>query len=769
MAGEPAPGFDARRREDPPLLTGRGLFVADVARRGTLEACFVRSPHAHATIRAVDPGPAVAEGALLVLTAAELPFGDRALLPRRWHPAIRGGTPPPLARERVRYVGEPLALVVAADGYRARDLAERVRVVYAGAPAVVTPEAAREPGAPRIHETWAGNVAARLEQRVGDAAAALLAAPRRLRHRFRFPRQLPVPLEPRGCLAEPGTPAGGLTLWDSTQVTYHTRANLAALLDLPEALVRVVAPDVGGGFGAKSRTYWEEILVAHAAMRLGRPVRWIEGRLEHLTATTHSRDATVDLEVGYDRDGRLRAARCRAVVDVGAYVHGNGVITAEVLAAQLPGAYRLPDYDAEVLCVGTHKTPLATYRGTGQPEATLAMERMLDLIAKDLGLDPVGVRMRNLLHPAELPYRPGTVLAGAPVVLESGDFPAVLARAVELARERPPVALGPDEALGVGWALGLEVTGLGGPESARVRVGGDGRVEVSSGLTTQGQGQATTLARVCGEVLGVEPDAVAVRLGDTALLPTGKGSFASRGAVVGASAVAEAAARVRQRAVAEAARLLEASPGDLMSQGGRIHPRGSPARGVTLGEVVQGLGAAGVALEAEVLFAPAALGGTYALSAHVATVAVDRLTGACRVLDYAVVHDVGRRLHEAIVDGQVHGGVVEGLAGALLAEMVYDAEGQPLTGSLMDYPLASAALGPPIRIAHLEIRPATNPCGVRGVGEGGTIPVAAAVANAVSRALGEHLHGGEALLCTLPLTPERILRALAAARAPAAG
>ncbi len=753
------------RREDLELLTGRGCFVGDLRRPGLLHGAFVRSPRAHARVVRVDASAASRAGAALVLTAADLPFLARPLVVRRWHPAIRGGLPPPLAHDRVRYAGEAVAFVVAGDRYAAEDLAELVAVDYAPLPAVASPEAAMGPGAPRLHDAWEGNVAARFEQRVGDPAAALAGAARRLRRRFRFPRQAPVPLETRGVLAEPGADGFALTVWVSTQVPYNVRANLAAHLGLAESEVRVVAPHVGGGLGAKSRTYWEEVLVAHAALRLGRPVKWIEDRLEHLVATAHSRDVDVEVDLGYSGEGRILALDARVTVDIGAYVHGNGVITAEVVAAQLPGPYRVPHYRARVLCVGTNKTPLGTYRGAGQPEAAFPLERALDLVAKDLGLAPDEVRRRNLVRPADLPYSPGTTLAGARVTFESGDFPAVLARAVELARsaEADP---GPDEVAGQGLALGLEVTGLGGPEGAQVRLETDGRIVVHSGLSSQGQGQPTTLAQICAEVLGVPLDAVTVRLGDTALLPAGKGTFASRGAVVGGNAVARAAARLREQVLEAAARLLEARADDLVIDAGRIHPRGSPAAAVTLAEVARARAAGGApVLEASELFGVEGDAGTYALSAHVATVAVDRRTGACRLLDYVVVHDVGQTLNPMIVEGQVHGGVVEGIGGALLAELWYDEAGQLASGSLVDYLVPLAPGLPRIRIGHRQTRPTTNPCGVRGVGEGGTVPVAAAIANAVSRALGPGVHAGDEELCRLPLNPERVLRASDAATA----
>jgi aerobic carbon-monoxide dehydrogenase large subunit len=757
-----------RPREDPDLLTGRGCFVDDLHRAGMLHGVFVRSPHAHARVVGVDGADALRAGADLVLTAADLPFRARRLLARRWHPAIRGGAPPALGEDRVRYVGEAVAFVLARDPYAAADLAERVRVEYAPLPVVASPEAAMRADAPPLHEGWEGNVAASFEQRVGDVSVALAGAERRLRRRFRFPRQVPVPLEPRGAVAEAAAGGPALTVWVSSQVPYHVRANVAALLDLPEDQVRVVAPHVGGGLGAKSRAYWEEVLVAYAALRLRRPVKWIEGRCEHMLATAHSRDVEVELDLGYTTGGRLTALDARVVVDVGAYVHGNGIITAEVVAAQLPGPYRLPHYRARVSCVGTNKTPLGTYRGAGQPEATFPLERALDLVAKDLGLSPEEVRRLNLLTARDLPYVPGTTLAGVPVRYESGDFPAVLARAVELGG-RAAGRAETGERVGQGLALGLEVTGFGNHESALARIGTDGHLTVYSGLCTQGQGQPTTFARVSAEILDVPLEAVTVRMGDTALLPYGKGTFASRGAVLGASAVAEATARLRARVIGAAARLLEARPDDLVLAGGRVHPRGSPASAVTLAEIARAVAPGGRlfegdgALEATYIFGTEGDAGTYALSAHVATVAVTPETGECRLLDYAVVHDIGRRLSPEIVDGQVHGGVVEGLGGALWAEFAYDESGQPRAGTLLDYAVPRAEGLPPLRLDHLETRPTTNPCGVRGVGEGGTLPVAAALANAIGRALGPGVHGGDELLCTLPLTCERVRRAAEAA------
>lgn len=766
-----------RRKEDPRLLTGQGRFVADLQPAGTLHGVFVRSPHPHARIGRIDPSPALRAGAILALTAPDLPFLEESLIVRYWHPSIRGGMPLPLARDRVRYVGDPVAFLVATDRYAAEDLAALVAVDYEPLPALTSPHQAMRPGAVRLHEAWDGNVAARFEQRAGDPESALAAAERRMRRRFEFPRQLPMPLETRGCLAQYDATASSLDVWLATQVPHNVRANLAKMLRLPEDNVRVIAPDVGGGFGSKSRTYFEELVVGYASLRLRRPVKWIADRPEDIVATTHSRDIAVEVDAGYARDGRLIAVQATLVADIGAYVHASGVITPEVAGAQLPGPYKLPHYRAEVICVGTNKTPLGTYRGAGQPEAAFPLERLLDLVAKDLNLSPVELRLRNLVGPGELPYSPGTTLGEAPVVFESGDFPAVLRKTVSLGgySSDPVRSEDPTVAIGFGVACGIEVTGYVNYESALVRVDVDGNVTVSCGVCSQGQGQQTTFAQVCADVLGVHLDRITVRLGDTALLAFGKGTFASRGAVMGGNAVAQAAGKVRSLALEAAGRLLKMPPDCLTISAGTIHPVGDTSVALPIGVVARAIAPGGSlfrgeqALEASHVYRSDGPAGTYACSAHVVKVAVNRQTGDVRLLDYVVVHDSGRMLNPTIVEGQIHGGVIEGIGGALLAEALYDDAGQLLSRSWMDYLLPIAADLPPIRQDHLETIPTTNPYGVRGIGEGGTIPAAPAIANAISRALGGHLHGGEDLLCRLPLTPERVLRAcrLAAHESPA--
>ena len=378
------------RKEDYRLLTGRGRFADDVHRDRMVEGVFIRSPMAHAEIVGIDARAAVDAGALLVLTARDLPFLDRQFIVRYWHPSIRGGLPPFLALDRVRYVGEPVAFVVAPDRYLAEDLAALIEIEYRALPAVASAAAARHVDAPQLHPEWTGNIAAQFTQTHGDAEGVLARSRRKIARRYHYARQVPLPLEMRNCVADFDASRRELTVFLSTQSHYNVRQNLATILDLPESNVQVVAEDVGGGFGSKSRPYPEEIIVAHASMLLGRPVKWGEDRFENLQATTHSRAIDTEIELAYDDDGRITALKERLIVDVGAYVFTSGIITAEIAAARCAGPYKIENITIEVVCVGTNKTPIATYRGAGQPEATFPLETALDVIAKSLGMSAHG-------------------------------------------------------------------------------------------------------------------------------------------------------------------------------------------------------------------------------------------------------------------------------------------------------------------------------------------------------------------------------------------
>lgn len=757
------------RKEDARLLRGQARCVDDVHLDRMLHAVFIRSPMPHAEIVGIDGSAALAAGAALVLTAADLPFIDKPWVVRYWHPKIRNGMPKFLATDRVRYVGEPVALLVAEDRYLAEDLAALVEVDYRPLPPLASVEDARAPGAPILHPEWDGNVAAAFRLEQGDADAALAGSVHLAKGRFTFGRQTPLPLECRGVVADYDADRGDLTVWMSTQAHYNVRQNLATVLGLPEYQVRVIAEDVGGGFGAKSRTYAEELVISHASRVLRRPVKWIEDRLENLQATTHSRGVTTEIEIGCDAEGRFTGLRASVVLDLGGYVFTSGIMTAEIAGAHLPNCYRFPHQQIDVQCVGTNKTPIATYRGAGQPEAVFPIESLVDRLAKRAGLAAAELRRRNLVTPADLPHRLGTTIAGLKVAAESGDFPALFEAAVADSGYSEEVQDLPDgRRLAWGLAAAIEASGLVNFETANIRIDGAGLVTVFCGMTTQGQGQPTTYAQVCAEALGVQLDRVAVRMGDTQLVPFGRGAFASRGAIFGANAVLGAAQALRDKALGCAGQLLQCDPGELRIEEGRICRAGAGPTEIDLAAIAQAVGPGGqlfsgdAALEAQYVFKsdqPV----TYGMTVHVAQVSLDPRTGFFAVKDYLVAHDAGRVLNAMIVDGQIVGGAVDGIGGALFSELLYDGEGQLLTGSLADYMVATAPDVPRLRLVHHETRPGTNPLGVRGIGEGGTIAPGAAIANALSRAIDPHGSAQEAGLSVLPLSPERVFAACRAA------
>ena len=758
-------GQSPLRKEDARLLRGGARFVDNVRLDRMAHGAFVRSPFAHAEIVAIDGARALAAGALAVLTARDLPFNDRQWIVRYWHPSIRNGLPKFLAGDRVRFVGEAVAFVVAPDRYRAEDFVQLVEVEYRPLPTIASIASARAEGAMLLHPEWHGNVAAEFEHHNGDAARALATSEHRARRRFRFVRQAPVPLETRGVVADFDAGRRSLTVWLSTQPHYNARQNLSSLLGLAEHDVRVICEDVGGGFGSKSRPYAEEAIAAHASRMLRRPVKWIEDRLENLRATTHSRAMDVDLEIGCDARGRLAALKAEIVVDIGAYVFTSGVATAEVAAAHIANGYRFPNISIAVRCIGTNKTPIGTYRGAGQPEAAFPLECLLDVIAKEIGSSAAELRARNLVRPEDMPYRVGTSLFGNDLVYESADFPGALATAIEAARYTEEVEIAPSgDRVAYGIGCGVETGGLVNFESARVRVDPDGTVAIASGISSQGQGQFTTYAQVCAEALGVPFERISVRLGDTDLVPFGRGAFAARGAVMGANAVLGAAQRLRAKLLGHAAVLLQCRAAELDIADGWLTFRDGRATDLTVGALARAVAPGGAlfdgdpALEASYVY-EAGQPLTSGFSVHIAKIRLDPHTGFLRVLEYLVTHDAGRALNRMIVDGQVVGAVADGIGGALFSEMIYDPDCQPMTGSLADYLVATAPDIPRVRVLHVDSPSSTNPLGVRGVGEGGIIPVAAALANAVARAIDPARTGHEEALFSLPLKPERVLAA----------
>jgi aerobic carbon-monoxide dehydrogenase large subunit len=760
-------GTSPRRKEDRRLLRGAGRFVDDLQRDGMLHLGVVRSMHAHARVAGIDLAAARAmPGVAAAWSAADLPEVARGI------PAAYGGThkarpfvQPVLARDVVRYAGEPVAVVVADDPYRLSDALETVAVDYEPLPAIATPsDAVSSPV--RLHDGWPDNTALVARGAVGDVDEALATAGVVLEHRLRHGRLAGMTIETRGVLAYRDPDSGALVVWASIQGPYRHRDAIAMALAMPVEHVRVMVPDVGGGFGPKGSVYPEDILVAAAALRLGRPVKWIENRREHLAATGHDREQDHRVRIGFARDGAIVGVDGTFLADVGAYpVEGDGLTMNTV--NHLPGPYRVPHYRNAGTSVVTNKTQNAAYRAAGRPEAVFVMERLMDLGARRLGLDPADIRRRNLVRPDEMPYRPGlTYKDGVPISYDPGDFPRAFERALELLgyetwRKRQASERGGTRRIGVGLACYAQGTGLGPYEGATVRVDPSGKVFVYIGVTAQGQGHATTLAQIAAGELGVRFEDVTVVAGDTALFPSGMGTGGSRVAATSGPAVARTAREVRARATRVAAELLECAPVDVRIEDGKAFVAGMPSRSLTLGRLAHAAvksralkptGEPG--LHACTYFYPETV--TWAFGTHAAAVEVDVETCAVRLLAYAVVHDPGRAIHPAIVEAQLQGGAVQGIAAGLMEEVVYDETGQLLTGSLMDYAIPRAGDVPAMAVALDEHASVVNDLGIKGVGESGAIPGAVAVANAVEDAVADR----GVVVDRVPVTAARLFELL---------
>jgi carbon-monoxide dehydrogenase large subunit len=767
-------GQSLKRREDERLLQGRGAYVADIQRPHTLHLAVVRSPHAHARIRAIDVTAARAcPGVVDVVTFDDVPPLARPI-PMRM--SERGQMSRylqrPLAHDKVRYVGEPVAAVLADDRYRAEDALAHVDVTYDPLPALVDARKAADAGAPLLFESEGTNVVATYSVACGDADRALREADVVLRESFDVQRHTAVPMETRGILAEWDAGRGVLSLWGMTKVPHVNRRIIAEHAGLPEHCVHFLPTDVGGAFGVRGEVYPEDFVVALLAMCVRRPVRWVEDRREHLQATNHSREQHHEIVMGLRRDGTILAIHDRLWNNMGAYVRTHGATAPNNTAAYVPGPYRVPHYRAEVTCVVTNKTPAGTYRAPGRFEATFVRERIVDIAARALALDPAEIRRRNFIPPDAMPYDLGTTTHGSAVVYDSGDYPRLFDQALDRVgygalRHMQADARRAGRHVGIGLAYVVEKSGLGPWESARVLVDGTGQIVVHTGIPSVGQGVETVFAQLCADVLGVRYDDVTVRYGDTDALPDSIGAFGSRGTVLGGNAVLGAAERVRDKILAVAARELEAHPADLELRDGAVHVRGVIDRVLSLREVARAATvsralAAGMEPGLEALYYHAQDAMTYGHGLHLAVVDVDADTGVVRILRYAVVYDVGRAINPMLVEGQIVGGLAQGLGAALHEELAYDADGQLLSGTLMEYHLPVAADVPPLELWLRQEDPSpTNRLGVKGAGEDGIVAAGGAVANAVADALAPL--GVE--IRALPLRPSRLRELISAAAA----
>ena len=766
-------GLSVKRREDRRLLTGRGHYVDDVRLPHLCHAAIVRSPHAHARILDVDARRATAlPGVVAVLTIADLPECAAAVPSLVTSPRFRPYVQPAIAGPKVRHAGEAVAVVVADDVYRAADAAEVLDVRYAVLPAVATVEAALAKGAARVFDEWPDNVAGPSAGAVGDVTRGFAQAHVVVEARLSVPRVTAMPIEPRGVVAQPDAPDGRLTVWASTQMPFAVRAAVAVALDLAEEQVRVIAPDVGGGFGAKGHVYPEDVLIPAVARRLGRAVKWIETRREHFLATAPDRDQHHQLRLGVASDGAIAAIETTFTRDGGAYPVLGDVITLNTIN-HLPGPYRVAHLKGSAVNVVTHKTFTGAYRGAGRPEVAYVLDRLLDRAARRLGMDPAELRRRNLIRFDEMPYTTGLRYRdGIPIVYDPADYCAAFDRLLarfgyDEWRAAQKGRRASSRPIGIGLSAYLEGTGIGPFEGADVRIDPSGMVYLQIGVSSQGQSHETTLAQVCAAELGVDTERVVVVGGDTAVLGYGNGTIASRVAAVTGPAVARTSREVARKARLVAGELLECAPTDVVFAGGRAHVAGMAGRSIELGELARGSlrsptllleGAPG--LHACAFFRPETV--TWAFGAHACALEVDVETGAVRLLRYAAVHDCGRPLNPMVVEGQLHGGIVQGIGAALGEELIYDGGGQLLTGSLMDYGVPKADEVPPLDVVALDFPSTRNEMGIKGVGESGIISPVPAIANAVEDALADR----DVAIERVPLTAASVWEALRTAQRP---
>lgn len=751
-----AVGARVPRSEDPRLLRGEGEYVADLRLTGALHAGFVRSPHAHARIRAIDlSGALVLPDVVAAYSHADLPeFGDPTPAEQVPENMMAHGYYP-LARDTVRFVGEPVAVVLAEDPYVLADALDAVLVDYEPLPAVLYVDRAQDNG-PAVWEDAPGNVAASTTLGFGDVDAAFETASVIIEERFTLSRAAGAAMEPRAVLAAPGEGEVRLTIWDSTQAPHAVRDRVSSYLGLGPDTVRVIAPDVGGGFGVKGRIYPEEYVVAALALRLNRPVRFVATRTEDLLSTAQGRGQVHHARLAAGEDGTILAIQDRIVLDLGAY-SPSGMESSFNTPRHLMGPYRVPALRAELVGVYTNKVMISALRGGGRPEGIYVVERLLDRLAERLGMGRAEIRRHNMILPDLFPYDTHMPSGQGTVVYDSGNYLACLERALEeigytdFRHKQEDVRL-QGRYLGLGLAAFVESTGTGA-EGARVEVGDDGTVRVFVGSPSQGQGHATTFAQMVADRLGARLDSVSVTSGDTRAFGWGTGTFASRMGQYGGNAVSFAAREVRAKALRLASDLLEIAPQDLEIADGRVAVRGLPERNLSLGEVAGEARRRGDALEASRSFAPSPAS-TWASGVNAAIVEVDVETGQVRVVRYVVVHDSGTLVNPLVVEGQIHGGVMHGIGNALFEECIYSDDGQLQTATLADYSMPSVGEATPVEIVHFETPSPFNPEGIKGAGEGGTIGAIPTIVSAVEDALSPF----GITINDVPMRPEEIVQ-----------
>ncbi len=786
MTQERYVGREVLRKEDPEFLTGRARYTDDLALPGMLWMHVVRSPFAHARIKKVDVSKALAmDGVVAAFSGQDLEWAAPLLM--AWPVTQDLNNPPhyPLARDKARYQGDGVAVVVATSRGLAADAAEAVEVEYEPLPAVVDVEAALEPGAPVVHDEFGTNHCYTWTLTNGDVEKVFAEAPVVVKERYRVQRQVPNAMEPRAVLVEPNLATGQFTMWTSSQIPHVVRTAMALTTGIAESKLRIIAPRVGGGFGSKLQVYPEEALALELARRLGQPVKWTETRSENYLATHHGRDQVQEIEIAADEEGRIRGYRARVLANMGAYLRIIAPGTPLLGAFLYCGCYGGDAYHMELRGVFTNTTPVDAYRGAGRPEATNAIERAIDALARRVGKDPAEIRRMNFL-PA---FTEPTKSVGG-LTIDSGDYQATLDKALELfgyeelrKEQRERRERGDVRQLGIGFSTYLENCGWGpsriignvlkyaggGWEAATIRCHPTGKVVLVVGTMPHGQGHETTFAQIVADELGVPVEDVEVLFGDTDVAPNGWDTYGSRSAAVGTPAVYRAAKRIIEKARKIAAHELEVAESDVEYEGGRFFLRGAPDVSRTIPAIAFSAWTGHnlppdvePGLEASAFFDPENL--VFPFGAHICAIEVDTETGETRIVKYVAVDDVGTIVNPQIVDGQVVGGVIQGIAEALYEEAAYDENGQLLSANMATYAVPAASEVPSIIIGRHVTPSTTNELGIKGVGETGTIASPAAVLNAVVDALS---HLGVTQI-ERPATPENVWRAIQRAKGGAA-